>query len=43
MQVLKPLFQSYSSDFHFISCSDTSHITVYDNAIVKTATAVIIG
>lgn len=36
-------FSTYSSDFHIISCSDTSHITVYDNVIVVTATAVTIG
>ena len=43
MQVFKPLFSTYSSDFHIISCSDTSHTTVYDNVIVVVATAVTIG
>lgn len=40
---LSHCFSAYSSDFHFISCSDTSHIIVYDNVIVVTATAVAIG
>ena len=40
---LSHYFSTYSSDFHFISCSDTSHITVYDNVIIVTATAVAIG